>query len=240
MMWRAHAAAAVRIVTRRLLALMLQRLPLQQDAAHPQLLSQVAQEDLLMKKRQREALRIMMRMKTMWMWGEATATLMGIQILKTLLLGAHLFMHSVYVFHRTHHAFRDEISKCANMLAQTTLQVETLRAIIEDFSDEDQEPTQARTDHEHHHDVQVGFSIAASAEPHASLREPQHVVTESVSDDTSSASHREQEIISALDSCVQEMAALDPQEKLVHCATVLQVFLAASACGTVCTMFAIP
>ena len=50
------------------------------------------------------------------------------------------------------------------------------------------------------------------------------VVLESVSDDAAAAaSDRELEIISALDSCVQEMAGLDPQEKLVHCATVLQV-----------------
>ena len=147
-------------------------------------------------------------------------------------------MRSASAFHITHHAFRDEISKCANMLAQTTLQVETLRAIIENFSDEDQGQPQAHSDHAHHHDVQVAFSIAA--EPHASLREPQHVVPESVSDDASSASNREQEIISALDSCVQEMAALDPQEKLVHCATVLQVFPGASARGTGCAMFATP
>jgi hypothetical protein len=119
--------------------------------------------------------------------------------------------------------FRDEISKCANMLAHATLQEETLRAIIEDFNDEDEGQPPVHDDQEHHHNVQVGFSIAASAEPHASLEMLPDVAPESVSDRASSAANHEQEIIMALDSCVQEMAALDPQEKLVHCATVLQV-----------------
>jgi hypothetical protein len=109
------------------------------------------------------------------------------------------------------------------MLARTTLQVETLRAIIEDCSDEDEARSENPAHHVHHHNVQVGFSVAASAETQESVREQPDVVPESVSDDAA-ASDRELEIISALDSCVQEMAGLDPQEKLVHCATVLQVF----------------
>jgi hypothetical protein len=109
------------------------------------------------------------------------------------------------------------------MLAQTTLQVETLRAIIEDFSDDGEGQLQPPVDQDHHHNVQVGFSIAASAEPRAPVQVLPNFVQESVSDDRLSAANYEQEIISALDSCVQEMATLDPQEKLVHCATVLQV-----------------
>jgi hypothetical protein len=108
------------------------------------------------------------------------------------------------------------------MLARTTLQVETLRAIIEDCSDEDEARSENPAHHEHHHNVQVGFSVAASAETQESVRVQPDAVPESVSDDAA-ASDRELEIISALDSCVQEMAGLDPQEKLVHCATVLQV-----------------
>ena len=108
------------------------------------------------------------------------------------------------------------------MLARTTLQVETLRAIIEDCSDEDEARSENPAHHEHHHNVQVGFSVAASAETQESVRVQPDAVPESVSDDAAT-SDRELEIISALDSCVQEMAGLDPQEKLVHCATVLQV-----------------
>jgi hypothetical protein len=118
---------------------------------------------------------------------------------------------------------RDEISKCANMLARTTLQVETLRAIIEDCSDEDEEQSKNHVDQQHHHNVQIGFSIAASVHPHASPGTQCDGVPQSISDHSSSAANREQDIVAALDSCVQEMAALDPQEKLVHCATVLQV-----------------
>ena len=110
------------------------------------------------------------------------------------------------------------------MLARTTLQVETLRAIIEDCSDEDEARSENRAHHLDHHNVQVGFSVAASAETQESVRVQPDVVLESVSDDAAAAaSDRELEIISALDSCIQEMAGLDPQEKLVHCATVLQV-----------------
>ena len=124
---------------------------------------------------------------------------------------------------RTHNTFRDEISECANRLARTTLQVETLRAIIEDGSDEDDGQPFNHADQQHQFNLQVGFSVAAAVEPHASLRAQLDAVPESVSDDALSAANREQTIISALDLCVQEMAALDPQEKLVHCATVLQV-----------------
>ncbi len=109
------------------------------------------------------------------------------------------------------------------MLARTTLQVETLRAIIEDCSDE--EEGQPR-DHvaQHHHDVEVGFSISACGQPAASHGMTSDAVPETASDVALSVATREQDIIAALDACVHEMASLDPQEKLVHCATVLQVF----------------
>lgn len=123
----------------------------------------------------------------------------------------------------TYKAFRDEISECANRLARTTLQVETLRAMIEDGSDEDEGQPLHNADQQHHRNVQVGYSIGGALEPHAPLRAQLEAVPESVSDEALSAANREQTIISALDSCVQDMAALDPQEKLLHCATVLQV-----------------
>ncbi len=117
---------------------------------------------------------------------------------------------------------RDEISKCANMLARTTLQVETLRAIIEDCSDDDEGPADNHVDLQHHHNVQIGFSIA-SAPPHAPPALQSPALPPSVLDGALSAERCERDIVTALDCCVHEMAALDPQEKLVHCATVLQV-----------------
>jgi hypothetical protein len=173
-----------------------------------------------MKKRGMKATGMMRKRMKREMQRAATVTLMGTLTLKTLPSGACVAC-SASPF--TYSAFRDEISKCANMLARTTLQVETLRAIIEDCSDEEEGRPHNDVD-QHHHDVEVGFSIAASAQPLASHGMPLDVVPESVSDDAVPAATREQEIIAALDACVHEMAALDPQEKLVHCATVLQVF----------------
>jgi hypothetical protein len=115
------------------------------------------------------------------------------------------------------------------MLARTTLQVETLRAIIEDCSDEDEAHSENPVDLQHYHNVQVGFSVASSADTPESVSVQPDVIPQCISDDAvSAANDRELEIISALDSCVQEMAGLDPQEKLVHCATVLQVSSSAS------------
>ena len=103
------------------------------------------------------------------------------------------------------------------MLARTTLQVETLRAIIEDCSDEDEEQSKNHADQQqHHHNVQIGFSIAASVHPHASPGTQCDGVPQSISDHSSSAANREQDIVAALDSCVQEMAAMFPYRKPVE------------------------
>ena len=111
--------------------------------------------------------------------------------------------------------------------------------MIEDCSDEG-EVLPSREDEHRYHNVAIGFSIAESAEQHSMAIPPQQDMIPNPVSGASCSANREDQIISALDSCVQEMAALDPQEKLVHCATVLQVFLSFfSSVACCCCLFSV-